>query len=58
MTRWHGKRPRLTPEQAASLRRMAREGWRHVEIAAAFGIATRTVGAYLRCEHKRKELAA
>ena len=58
MTRWHGKRPALTPDEAASLRRMVREGRLHREVAAAFGINRRTVGAYVRGEHKRKELAA
>lgn len=53
-----GKRPALSPQDAQALRDLIRQGWTHRQAAAAFGINRRTVGAYVRGEHKRKELAA
>ena len=58
MRRLVGKPPALTPQEAQSLRALVRQGWTHAQAAAAFGINYRTAGAYVRGEHKRKELAA
>lgn len=54
MTRPHcGARPALTPDQAAQAVRLVRQGWSYREVAAALGIARRTVGHYVTGRVKR-----
>lgn len=48
-----GRKPKLTPEQQAELRRWASIGKRTGEAARYFGICTTTLNAYLRGEQKQ-----
>ena len=52
-----GKRPYLTPEQARHARELAQRGVTQTVIGQRLGINRRTVGAYIRGQHKRREYA-
>jgi DNA-binding CsgD family transcriptional regulator len=53
----NGRKPKLTPDQVRALREWAAFGKNMSEVGARLGINRRTVGAYLRREHKRREFA-